>query len=140
MHVASPRWIALVACGVVVSLASGCGSLPSGPLDPALTGDWILPSVDTYSKFSLQQRGTLVTGTFGTFSAVNPGSGGVSVTGTANLPHVVLNWVEGGAPQSFDATLSDDQQSLTGTFEPAGFVYTFHRQPATGRVLAFHAP
>ncbi|HEY8794968.1 MAG TPA: hypothetical protein VIM15_08465 [Gemmatimonadaceae bacterium] len=121
------RWVSLVVCGVALSLASGCGSQPSGPLDPALTGDWILPSVDTYSKFALQQRGTVVTGTLGYFSANHSGSTTFGVTGTADLPHVVLNWVEGGTPQSFDATLSEDQQTLSGTFEPAGFVYTFHR-------------
>ena len=127
MRLTCQRWVLLVACGVALSLANGCGSLPSGPLDPALTGDWILPSVDTYSKFSLQQRGTAITGTFGSFTAIGPGSATFGVTGTADLPHVVLSWVEGGTQQSFDATLSDDQQTLSGTFEPAGFVYTFHR-------------
>jgi hypothetical protein len=112
--------------------ALGCGSEPSGPLDPALTGSWILPSVDTYEMFALEQRGDRVSGTVGFYSPVQSAPLTYPVSGSAALPHVILRWVEGSNLQTFDATLSEDEQSLTGTFTPGGGTYTFHRQAPPG--------
>jgi hypothetical protein len=118
-------------------LASACGANPSGPLSPELSGDWVAPSVDTYSKFSLQQRGTSVVGTFGDFAANGAFSETFVLTGVAELPHVVLSWTQGGTVETFDATLSEDQLTLTGTLEPGGGVGVFHRDvPFTSRISA----
>ena len=104
------KWIALIICGVALVLASGCGSLPSGPLDPRLSGNWIQRGVDTYAKFVLQQRGNAVAGTFG-FYGINSSTVYI-VHGTANLPNVELSWVEDTTHVTFEATLSDDERSL----------------------------
>ena len=94
-HVLSQK-VSVLARGVVgLVLAYGCGSNPSGPLDPALSGKWVLPSVDSYSMFVLQQRGTVVTGTFGDYTANQPVSEVFIVSGAADLPHVVLRWARG---------------------------------------------
>ena len=104
------RWIALVMSCVALALASGCGSLPSGPLDPRLSGNWIQRGTDTYAKFVLQQRGTVVAGTFG-FYGINSSTVYI-VHGTANLPSVVLSWVEDTTHVTFYGTLSEDLRSL----------------------------
>ena len=127
MRLMSQRAFALMTVFIALSFASGCGSNPSGPLDPALSGQWTLPSVDTYSKFVLQQRGTVVTGTFGDYTANQSFSEEFIVSGTANLPHVVLSWVQRGTRETFDATLSADQTSLTGIIEPGANAATFLR-------------
>jgi len=122
-------------CCAALLLASGCGSSPSGPLDPALTGNWVIPGVDTWVQFSLEQRGSKVTGIFGYYSPVSSPDVHL-VSGTATLPHVVLMWTEEHSPQTFDATLSSDQQSLTGTLNGGSVSLTFHRQPPiSGRML-----
>jgi hypothetical protein len=137
MHSLSQKAVVLAMCCAVLATVNGCGSEPSGPLDPALTGNWIIPSVDTYVMFVLQDRGTTVLGTFGLYGALGGGADIDVVSGTADLPHVVLHWVDTGINQTFDATLSDDQQSLTGTLEDGGTEYTFHRYtPPGGRVVA----
>lgn len=97
-------------CCAALVLASGCGSLPSGPLDPRLTGNWIQHGTDTYAKFVLQQRGNAVTGTYGLYGYNS--STVYIVHGTANLPSVVLSWVEDTTHVTFYGTLSEDQRSL----------------------------
>lgn len=137
MHSLRQKAVVLAMCCTVLAIVNGCGSEPDGPLDPALTGNWIIPSVDTYVMFVLQDRGTTVLGTFGLYGAIGSGADINAVSGTANLPHVVLHWVDSGIDQTFDATLSDDQQSLTGTLEAGGDEYTFHRyNPTSGNVVA----
>lgn len=119
------RWTALVVCGVALVLASGCGSLPSGPLDPRLSGSWIQSGVDTYDKFVLQQRGSSVVGTYGLYG-INSSTVYI-VHGTANLPNVVLSWVEDTTHQTFYGTLSEDQRSLTGSYAGGASTVSFHR-------------
>ena len=127
MHVLSQR-VSVLARGVVgLVFAYGCGSNPSGPLDPALSGKWVLPSVDTYSMFVLQQRGAVVTGTFGDYTANQSFSEVFIVSGAVDLPHVVLRWVQGGAQETFAATLSAGQDSLVGIVEPGAYATTFLR-------------
>jgi len=137
MHVLSQR-VSVLAMGFVgLAFAYGCGSNPSGPLDPALSGNWVLPSVDTYSMFVLQQRGTIVTGTFGDYTANQSFSDVFIVSGSADLPHVVLSWVQGGTQETFDATLSAGQDSLAGIIEPGAYATTFLRdRPIVGRMMA----
>ena len=136
MRVSSHRASALATGLVVLVFAYGCGANPSGPLDLALSGNWILPSVDTYSMFVLQQRGTVITGTFGDYTANHSFSEVFIVSGTADLPRVIVTWVQGGVNQTFDATLSADQHSLVGIIEPGAFAATFLRdRPIVGRVM-----
>jgi hypothetical protein len=123
----------VTAC-VALVFAIGCDSSPSGPTDPALTGEWISPSVDSYMQFTLQQRGGNVSGTFASTTLVG-GTRTFRLGGVAELPRVEITWLESLQRNSFDGTLSDDQQSITGTLNPGGAVLTFHRQPPiSGRV------
>ncbi len=137
MHVSSQNASALARGFVVLLLAYGCGSNPAGPLDPALSGNWFLPSVDTYSMLMLQQRGTLVGGTFGDYTANQSFSEVFILSGTADLPHVVLRWVQGGVNETFDARLSADQDSLVGVIDPGAYAVTFLRdRRVEGRAVA----
>ncbi|MEO8881334.1 MAG: hypothetical protein ABI446_13155 [Gemmatimonadaceae bacterium] len=52
------------------------------------------------------------------------------MTGTAQRPHVVLAWTDHGVPSTFDAMLSPDQQTLTGTFAGDDRTAVFHRETA----------
>jgi hypothetical protein len=127
---------ALAFAFVALLSANGCGSNPSGPLNPELSGNWISPSVDTYSEFSLQEHGDAIVGTLGNFAASQSFSQTLIVAGSADLPHVVLSWVQDGVNQTFDAALSEDQLTLTGTYLPGGTPDTVHRQrPISGRLL-----
>ena len=121
------RWITLVMCCAALVLASGCGSLPSGPLDPRLSGTWIQRGTDTYAKFVLQQRGNAVSGTFGLYG--NGSSSVYIVHGTANLPNVVLSWVEDTTHETFYGTLSDDQRSLIPSDADGVQRASFQRSP-----------
>lgn len=116
-----------MACATL-AIVWGCGAEPSGPLDPALTGKWVVPSVDTYCEFDLQQRANDVSGTFGCCNATDANKQGLLLTGTAQLPHVILAWTNHGMPSTFDAVLSSDQQTLTGTFAGDDRTAVFHRE------------
>ncbi len=122
------KWSGFAVACATFAIVSGCGSEPSAPLDPALTAKWVVPSVDTYCEFDLQQRGHDVSGTFGCFFAGGPKSQGSLLTGTAQLPHVILAWTDHGVPSTFDAILSPDQQTLTGTFAGDDRTAVFHRE------------
>lgn len=137
MRLLCPKASALAVALITLVSVSGCGSNPSGPLNPELSGVWISPSVDTYSKFSLQERGDSISGTLSGCFAGGPTCDTFLVSGSADLPHVVLSWVEGGVRHTFDATLSDDQLTLTGTYDSGPNSDTYHRQqPISGRTLA----
>lgn len=139
MHISSQNASAVAAGLFFVMMVSGCGANPGGPLDPALSGNWVLPSVDTYSMLILQQRGTTVAGTFGDYSANQSFSEVFTLTGSADLPHVDLSWKQGAVNETFDATLSADQDSLMGVIEPGDYAVTFVRErPIAGRVVAEH--
>jgi len=114
-------------CCVALALASGCGSLPSGPLDPRLSATWIQRGVDTNDKFILQQRGSAVVGTYGLYG-INSSTVYI-VHGTANLPSVVLSWVEDTTHETFYGTLSEDQRSLTGSYAGGAYTVSFQRSP-----------
>lgn len=118
----------LAVCCATLLLASGCGSnsAPTGPLDPALTGKWIIPSVDTWLQLTLEQRGAAVSGTFGYYSPVaSPDT--YILSGTATLPHVLLTWTQDGNVETFDAVLSANQDTLSGTIDGGSGVTTFRR-------------
>jgi hypothetical protein len=121
----------------IVIFGLGCGSNPDGPLNPDLSGVWISPGVDTYSQFSLQERGDSISGTLGNCSANTSTCDTFVVSGFADLPNVELEWVQGGVHQTFAATLSDDHLTLTGNYSPGPYSDTYHRQqPISGRVVA----
>ena len=126
MRLARAKIASMLVCAAAI-LASACGSQPSAPIDPALTGRWAQPGLDTYCEFVLQQRAAQVFGTFGCFNAGAPKTQGFLLTGTAQLPHVVLAWTENGVKSTFDGTLSADQQHLSGTFSAGGAIADFHR-------------
>ncbi len=69
-------------------------------------------------------------GTSGCFNAAQPNKQGLLLTGTAQRPHVVLAWTDHGVPSTFDAMLSPDQQTLTGTFAGDDRTAVFHRETA----------
>jgi hypothetical protein len=98
----------------------GVGPLPPG--DGPLTGKWIQPSIDTWVQLDLSQSSTRVVGYYRTGSANFGGSLSAPtwVTGTAALPHVILQWSENGAPFTMDATLSADGDTLSGTWGRSG--------------------
>lgn len=122
------KWSSLAVACATLAIISGCGAEPSAPLDPTLTAKWVLPSVDTYCEFDLLQRGNDVSGTFGCFNAAQTNKQGLLLTGTAQLPHVILAWTDHGVPSTFDAVLSPDQQTLTGTFAGDDRTAVFHRE------------
>src|SRR5512146_734827 len=102
--------------GAAILLCLGCGGDPTGPLDPARSGFWRGPGgVDTWGGFTLQQRGTVVTGTHDFFSAVFSSTTHVPVGGTADPPQVVLHWREGSDEIIASGVLSADSMSLTFT-------------------------
>lgn len=123
-----------VACAVL-ALSAGCRDTAAPlPLDPALTGQWAQTGLDTYAQFTLQKRGTRVSGTFSSGVVTGPPIV-YKVSGSATLPHVVLTWQEGDYHVTFDATLSADTDSLTGhmSFDSQpGSLTTYHR-------ITFHA-
>ncbi len=127
-HVLSGRLV-----GAAALLCLGCGSEPLGPLDPALSGQWQGPTgIDTWDGFTLQQRGELVTGTHDYYSANFGGSvSHVHLGGVADLPHVLLQWMEGDYRIVATGLLSPDSMSLTLTDSAAG--YSGHRPPAVYR-------
>jgi len=109
--------ICAIACG-----DHGIAPLPPG--DGPLTGKWIEPGVDTWVQLDLSQSSSRVVGYYRLGSA-NFGNGArlsdpVPVTGTAALPHVILNWTTNGTAFTMDATLSADGNSLTGALGPSG--------------------
>ena len=118
--------------GAVALMCLACDAGPTGPLDPALSGDWIGPlGIDTWDGFTLQQRGTLVTGTHDFYSA-NFG-GGVShvpLSGTADLPRVMLTWGDGDSRIIATGTLSADSGQLILTDSAAG-------RPGHGQPLVY---
>ncbi len=119
--------------GAVVLLCFGCDALPTRPLDPALTGDWIgPPGVDTWDGFTLQQRGTLVTGTHDFYSANFGGSvHHVPIGGTAELPRVTLTWQDGNYVIVATGTLAADSMQLILTDSAMG--QPGHGQPQVYR-------
>ena len=126
----------LAVCCATLLFASGCGSnsAPTGPLDPALTGNWVIPSVDTWLQLTLEQRGAVVSGTFGYYSPVAKPDTYV-LSGTAALPHVVLTWRQGSDVETVDALLSANQDTLSGSINGESGVTTFRRErPVSGRV------
>jgi hypothetical protein len=120
---------AWVACAVL-ALSAGCrDSAAPLPLDPALTGQWVLGGVDTYSQFTLEKRGTTVSGTFSSGVVTGPPIV-YKVSGSAALPNVVLTWKDPDYHVTFDATLSADTDSLTGRMSfdgQPGSLTTYHR-------------
>lgn len=122
----------LLICLMALLFSASCETKPSEPLDSKLSGDWIIPNVDTWEQLSLQQRGTAVSGTFGFYSAVvKPVT--FELMGTASLPHVILKWTLGTVPLTFDATVSDDGESMTGSIN-GGPDVTFRRNRSVSGV------
>ena len=121
----------LLICVATILLCASCESKPSEPLDSTLSGDWIIPGVDTWQQLSLQQRGTAITGTFGFYSPVaKPLT--FELVGSAALPHVLLTWTLGTVPLTFDATLSDDGESMTGSINGGPNVTYRRNRSVTG--------
>lgn len=122
----------LAVFGATFVLSTGCSSSePTGPLNPALTGEWIAPNLDTSTQLSLAERGDAVIGTVAFQSVV--GRSTFAVAGTSAQSDVSLRWFVGIAKETFTGTLSADQQSLTGTIMPGAEIVTFHRQrPISG--------
>ncbi len=111
--------------GTALLLCLGCWSgadEPTGPLDPALTGYWLGPTgVDTWDALTLEQHGADVTGTHDMYSANFGGSAThVPLSGTADLPRVVLRWRDGSYEIIATGVLSPDSLSLTVTESIAG--------------------
>lgn len=124
----------LALCGAALVLSAGCSSSePTEPLNPALTGVWIAPNLDTSTQLNLEEKGDAVTGTVAFESVV--GRFTFVVAGTRAQSDVSLRWYVGISRETFTGTLSDDQLSLTGTIMPGGQNVTFHRQrPISGNV------
>lgn len=75
-----------------------------------------------------------MSGTFGYYSPVGTPDTYI-VSGTAALPHVVLTWTETGNVETFDAVLSADQDTLSGSINGGSGLTTFRReQPISGKV------
>lgn len=131
------RIIFTVVIGLSTLCALACGGdhglAPLPPGDGPLTGKWIQPSVDTWEQLDLSQSGSRVVGYYRVGSANFGGnlSDPVSVTGTAALPHVILNWTAYGTAYTMDATLSANGDSLTGTLASSG-------QPGSISFFPFH--
>ena len=95
--------------------------VPLPPGDGPLTGTWIQPSVDTWIQLDLSQSGAQVVGYYRRGSASFGGivSYPLAVSGTAALPQATLQWSDGG-PTTMNATLSNNGDSLTGTWSMEG--------------------
>jgi hypothetical protein len=91
--------------------------------------------VDTWLQLTLEQRGAEVSGTFGYYSPVaRPDT--YILSGTAALPHVVLTWTQDGNVETFDAVLSANQDTLSGSINGESGVTTFRRdRPIAGRAV-----
>jgi len=119
--------------GTVLLLGLACDAGPTGPLDPALSGEWRGPmGIDTWDGYTLQQRGTLVTGTHDFYSAnFGGGASHVPIGGTAELPRVLLTWRDGDYRIVVTGTLSADGTQLILTDSAAGL--PGHGQPQVYR-------
>ncbi len=117
------RWRRGLGAATALLLCLGCGSEPLRPPDPALSGVWIgPPGVDTWDGVTLQQRGELVTGTHDYYSANFGGSvSHVRLGGVADLPHVLLQWMDGDYRIVATGLLSPDSMVLTLTDSAAGY-------------------